>query len=498
MRETRKTLRQIQGDFARGANVTPLVRELPADTMTPVAAFLRLANTRKPAFLLESVEGGERLARYSFLGVGPCETLRIVNGRLEATNTSGLKILLPGNPFLALGKRLGRFRALPEPGLPRFCGGAVGTVAYEAVRHLEPSVRLTPPDGPEAELLIFKNVVAFDHVRHRMLLIANVLSNGGLSLNRAYREACEALDEMEARLSKPAREAPRRLHLVQKLASQPKASLGQAAFIKGVQGLKSHIRAGDIFQGVLSIRFELPLLSEPFSVYRALRALNPSPYMFFVGNSEQAALGASPEMLVRVEDGAIETRPIAGTRPRGKTDEEDRKLERQLLASAKEKAEHVMLVDLGRNDLGRVCRPGSVEVSSFMQTERYSHVMHLVSSIRGRLRPRLSPWEAFAACFPAGTVSGAPKIRAMQILSTIEPVPRGLYAGAVVYHSFGGSLDSAIAIRSLSVQKSSAQRLARFQAGAGIVADSNPWREHDEILHKSQALREALLRAQAV
>ena len=490
-----KTLKQVKAALARGANAVPLVREMPADTLTPVAAFLRLAERRRPSFLLESVEGGERLARYSFLGTDPFETLTVENGAAVARNAAGRAESLPGNPFSALGKRIAAYRAPLEPGLPRFCGGAVGTVDYEMVRYLEPSVRLATAENPEAKLHVFKNVVAFDHVRHRMLLIANVISNGNVSA--AYRAACRALDEMQARLSRPRRESQRRAVGRPKSVKEPEAALGRRSFSAGVERLKAHIRAGDIFQGVLSDRFETSLSCEPFSVYRALRAVNPSPYMFFLGDSEEAVLGASPEMLVRVEDGAVETRPIAGTRPRGRDEAEDLRLERSLLASVKERAEHVMLVDLGRSDVGRVARPGSVTVPSYMQVERYSHVMHLVSSVRGRLRSGVSPWEAFAACFPAGTVSGAPKIRAMQLISEIERVPRGLYAGAVVYYGFGGTLDSAIAIRSLSVRRVAGKRRARFQAGAGIVADSNAGREREELMNKSRAMREAIRLAQA-
>ena len=491
-----KTLKQVKAAFARGANAVPLVREMPADTLTPVAAFLRLDARRGPSFLLESVEGGERLARYSFLGTEPIETLTVENGEAVARDALGREERLPGNPFFALGKRIAAYRAPVEPGLPRFCGGAVGTVGYEMVRYLEPSVRLAPAEDPEAKLHVFKNVVAFDHVRHRMLLIANVIAGRGASAGGAYRAACRSLDEMQRRLSRPRRESPRRPNGGSNGASET-AALGRGPFAAGVERLKAHIRAGDIFQGVLSDRFETPLNCEPFAVYRALRAVNPSPYMFFLGDRDEAVLGASPEMLVRVEDGAVETRPIAGTRPRGRDEAEDLRLERNLLASVKERAEHVMLVDLGRSDVGRVARPGSVAVPSYMQIERYSHVMHLVSSVRGRLRRGITPWEAFAACFPAGTVSGAPKIRAMQLISEIELVPRGLYAGAVVYYGFGGTLDSAIAIRSLSVRRVAGKRWGRFQAGAGIVADSNAKREREELMNKSRAMREAIRLAQA-
>ncbi|MCP4617399.1 MAG: anthranilate synthase component I, partial [Bradyrhizobium sp.] len=390
---------------------------------------------------------------------------------------------------------LQRYRALPEPGLPPFCGGAVGHVGYEMVRHLEPSCGLPAPDGVETRLSVFGDVAAFDQVRHRLLLIANVLKPERGSLRTAYRRAQDALDFMELRITRAAaaggkrRKAPRR-------ASRPLSLLGPRAFQAGVRQLKSRIRAGDIFQAVLSERFDVPLRCGPFDVYRRLRTINPSPYMFYIGHDTDAVLGASPETLVRIENGRVETRPIAGTRPRGADAEEDLRFERQLLASVKERAEHLMLVDLGRNDVGRIARPGSVIVPSFMQVERYSHVMHIVSSVQGRLRRGATSWEAFAACFPAGTVSGAPKIRAMQLLGEIEPEPRGLYAGAVVYHDFHGNLDSAIAIRSLSAQGSGASRRARVQAGAGIVADSRPAAELREVRAKAGAMLEAIRQAE--
>jgi anthranilate synthase component 1 len=272
--------------------------------------------------------------------------------------------------------------------------------------------------------------------------------------------------------------------------------MGAKTFQDGVRALKSHIRAGDIFQAVLSDRFDMPLRTDSFSVYRSLRMINPSPYMFYIGGKNETVLGASPEMLVRVSNGEVETRPIAGTRPRGKTEQEDRKLETQLLASVKERAEHLMLVDLGRNDVGRVCVPGSVAVPTFMQVERYSHVMHIVSSVKGRLKRGAGPWDAFAACFPAGTVSGAPKIKAMELLGKLEREPRGLYAGAIVYNDFHGNLDSAIAIRSVSVRGKGARAVARVQAGAGIVADSRPAAELDEIRAKSNAMIQAVREAE--
>ncbi|NOZ01831.1 MAG: anthranilate synthase component I [Deltaproteobacteria bacterium] len=496
-----KTLAQVRKAVNDGANVVPLVRQFHADTLTPVGAFLRIRQPDEPSFLLESVEGGEHFARYSFLGARPLETITVENGVAGFRRSDGEGVL-EGCPFKALGERLERFRALDEPGLPRFCGGAVGHVGYEMVRYLEPSVDLKVPEGPEARLMVFGNVVAFDRLKHRVLLIASVIADGSGSLKSAYDKAVDALDDMEERLRRPPGAPSSLIDLAgDGTGAFPdgpglKGQMGAEAFMDGVRRLKRRIKAGDIFQAVLSEQFDVPLKADPFEVYRRLRAINPSPYMFFVGTRDDAVLGASPEMLVRVDGDKVQTRPIAGTRPRGADDAEDQRHERNLLASVKERAEHIMLVDLGRNDVGRVARPGTVRVPSLMQVERYSHVMHMVSSVQAVMRRGLSPWDAFAACFPAGTVSGAPKIRAMQLVSGIEPVPRGPYAGAVVYRDFRGNLDSCITIRSLSVKGRGDARRAVFQAGAGIVADSRPASELREIQSKAGAVLESIGLAQ--
>jgi anthranilate synthase component 1 len=426
------------------------------------------------------------------------------NGVVYSEGPQGRRVVGENDPFRDLGRHLMRFRALHEPGLPRFCGGAVGYVGYEMFRHLEPSVPLRTPDGDEARLMLFSNIVVFDRVRHRMMLIANVIEGPG-SLAKRYHAAENALDDMEKLLRRPSRAA--RLPGLKSASTKKtsnadmalvKSSLGERGYCEAVLRLKKHIRAGDIFQAVPSNRFEIELKAQPFSVYRMLRAINPSPYMFYMDFGQDVALGASPEMLLRSEDGNLETRPIAGTRPRGASEEEDLRYEKNLLASVKERAEHLMLVDLGRNDIGRVAKPGSVKVPSLMQVERYSHVMHIVSSVRGKLKPGISPWEAFGSCFPAGTVTGAPKIRAMQLLAGIEPVPRGLYAGAAVYCDFSGNIDSAIAIRSLSVHRNGRKQTAYIQAGGGIVADSNPKREYQEARNKARAMFEAVRAAEAI
>ncbi|MBI2837159.1 MAG: anthranilate synthase component I family protein [Acidobacteria bacterium] len=498
-----KTYRQVLEAVRDGANVVPLVREVPGDLHTAVSAFLDVAGPDEPAFLLESVEGGDRMARYSFLGARPFETWTVVAGRLLRKLPSGEEIRTDGggcgsNPFAAIGDAMTRFRALDEPGLPRFCGGAVGYVGYEMMRHLEPSTGLCPRDCDEAMFMLFRDIIAFDRLKHRMLLIANLIADGRASSRKAYDSARDSLDAMEARLSHPrAVSAP--IARPHRLRPRSVSSVsGDDIFLDGVLRLKRHIRQGDIFQAVLANGVRVQLRADPFDVYRALRMINPSPYMFFVRMDGATALGASPEMLVRVENGWLETRPIAGTRPRGATEAQDLRREEALLKSVKERAEHVMLVDLSRNDVGRVARAGSVRVGSFMQIERYSHVMHLVSSVRGRLKRGLSPWDAFAACFPAGTVTGAPKIRAMQLVSDIEASPRGLYGGAVVYHDFRGNLDSAIAIRCTEIRQDGCGQLATILAGAGIVADSQPMRELNETRHKARAVLEAVRIAHSV
>ncbi len=441
----------------------PIVRELPGDLLTPVGAYLRLRG-RGPSFLLESGASSGGAARWSFVGAGPAEALAVTGGVARAGGRA-----LPGNPFGALGRYLERLRASSIPGLPPFAGGAVGWVGYEMVRHLEPSTGLKAPAGPEARLWVFPDVVAFDHARSRIVLV----SNGG-SLKR--------LDALAARLAAPLRERPRR---GRPAAVRPLMS--RAAYEAGVRRLKGHIRAGDIFQAVLSAPFETETAAAPADVYRALRRLNPSPYLFLLEDEGEAWLGASPETLVRCQDGILETRPIAGTRPRGTSAEEDARREKDLCASVKEGAEHLMLVDLGRNDIGRVAAPGSVRVPVFRSVERYSHVMHLVSTVTGRLAAGKTAWDALASCFPAGTVSGAPKIRAMSLLGGLEREPRGFYAGAVVYRDYHGNLDSAIAIRSLCMTRRGGRWLVRAQAGAGIVADSRPAAEWREVRAKAAA-----------
>ncbi len=470
-------------DQASRGNVLPVVREVPADLLTPVGAFLRVSGDHE-AFLLESVEGGETLARYSFLGSEPLRRLRARGLRLEEYDEDGKLVVREGNGIDRVRQWLEPLRPVAVEGLPRFTGGVVGYLSYDAARWME-SVPETVHDDlglPDLEFALYGTILAFDHVRHRILLIANLFAEGG-DLEGKYRKACRRLDRLERSL----RQGLEDPGLPQQPAPAAVVEPDPERFAASVRKAQEYIRAGDIFQVVLSQRFEQPFEGDPFSAYRALRRINPSPYMFHLRFRSMTLCGASPEMLVRVEGDRIETRPIAGTRRRGRDRAEDEALEAELRADPKEVAEHVMLVDLSRNDLGRVCRSGSVRVEEFQSVERYSHVMHLVSSVKGRLKQGVDSLEALAACFPAGTVSGAPKVRAMEIIDELEERRRGPYAGAVAYLDYSGNLDSCITIRTLVITDG----VAYAQAGAGIVADSVPEREHRETLEKAGALLEA-------
>ena len=457
---------------AKGGLV-PVYREIPGDLMTPVSAFLTLSESATCAFLFESVVGGERLGRYSFLGRGPVASLAVADGG-ESTSQS----LLSG-----LRERLGR-KAQEVPSLPRFTGGAVGYLSYDAVRLFERVPDRHGADGePLARFSFYLSLVAFDHVLQRVVLIADAEPGRRAS----FEAAQDVLDGLETDLRRATSSPARRAR-----EARAGAGLGLdqdgASFRDGVRRAKEYIAAGDIFQVVLSRRKSVPCRVEPFAVYRALRMVNPSPYMYFLKDGDTAIVGSSPEMLVRVEGGRVETRPIAGTRPRGRTEEEDERLGCELLADEKERAEHLMLVDLGRNDLGRVCRSGSVTVPEFMRLERYSHVTHIVSSVQGELAPGRDALDALVAAFPAGTLTGAPKIRAMEIIDELEPVRRGVYGGALGYVDLRGNLDFCIAIRTLVFQGEN----VTLQAGAGIVADSDPAAEERETEAKAGALFEAL------
>ncbi len=475
-----------------------VLRELPADLETPVSVYLKLAG-QGPSFLLESVSGGEQVARYSFIGINPSQAFVLSGGELRRHSAAGSQVIDCADPLEALRAELGVFRPLPVPGLPRFAGGLVGYFSYDIVRRFEPSLPLQAhPSLPEAIFLLADTLVAFDHAFGRLLLVTNVhLPDGSpQALAAAQAEAEARLDAIQQRLAAaPAVPAP--VAAPPAAGSELHSNLTRQQYTQAVLQAKEHIAAGDIFQVVLSQRLERQTGAAPFSIYRALRRLNPSPYMYFFDFAGLAGeplhlIGASPEMHVRLEGRQASLRPIAGTRRRGQTPAEDAQLERELLADPKERAEHVMLVDLARNDLGRVCAYGSVRVAEQMNVERYSHVMHIVSHVEGRLRPELDAFDLLRATFPAGTVSGAPKIRAMQIIHELEGQPRGPYAGAVGYFSYDGSSDTCITIRTLVMRGSTVS----VQAGAGIVADSDPEGEYQETLNKARALAVAIERAE--
>ena len=476
-------------ELAKRATFVPVVKEIVADLLTPVSAFLKIAEHSDYAFLLESVEGGEHVGRYSFLAKDPFLILR---GRAHETLVERAGVTTRAEtPFIdTLRDLMNSFQSPFVPGLPRFTGGAVGYLGYETAAWFEPAAARSPdgasPAGgqDQAGFMVFDTVLAFDHVQHRILLIANARISGDEDLRSLYQFACAKIEFLE-------RELERALSLTRVASAEPlslTSNFTQPAFEDIVRQAKEYIAAGDIYQVVLSQRFSADVGVDPFTVYRALRHVNPSPYMFFVRMGDRSIVGSSPEMLVRVEGRHAVTHPIAGTRPRGRSDEEDQRLAEELKRNEKERAEHVMLVDLGRNDLGRVCQYGSVRVPTFMSLERYSHVMHLVSVVDGQLAEDRDRLDALVACFPAGTVSGAPKVRAMQIINELESTRRGIYAGAVGYLDFAGNLDFCIAIRTIVLEHGQ----AHIQAGAGIVADSNPTAEYEETRDKARAMVRAL------
>jgi anthranilate synthase component 1 len=482
--------------------LTPLWREIPADLETPVSAYLKLAR-RRYGFLLESVEGGERLARYSFVGTDPYMVLRVQDGVAERRWLAGPRAGIADreqcdDPLRVIQAELERRPRPAVPGLPRFSGGAVGYLAYEVAARYEPTVPIPdahPLDTPDAVFLFVDTLLIFDHVRQRALLLTHVdlsATDGDEGLARTEAEA--RLDEMERRLRAPTPRAPRGQTPRQRARDVAPAPLAEpTAYMEATRRIQEYIRAGDCYQVVPSRRIARPMRAHPFAVYRALRSINPSPYMFYLALDDFAVAGASPELLVRVEAGEVAVHPIAGTRRRDPDPAVDAALEEELRADEKERAEHLMLVDLGRNDMGRVSAPGSVRVTQFMEAERYSHVMHLVSHVTGRLRADLTPYDALRAGFPAGTVSGAPKTRAMQIIAEVEGQRRGVYAGAVGYIGFDGSMDTCIAIRSLTLKDG----VAYAQAGGGVVVDSEPEAEYRETENKLGATLRALEEAES-
>jgi anthranilate synthase component I len=492
------TFEEFEREAGRG-NVVPVVRSVLADLQTPVGAFLKVAGASRYGFLLESVEGGERVARYSFLGADP---LMIVRGRGEQTiiEREGETETLPIRATTFVREYFRDRELARRAGLPPLSGGAVGYLSYDAARWFEPVLASDGNDKPstadDAVWMFYRTLLVFDRVRQRMEIIAIVLTEEAEGSHTRLRELYDGAVEETRRIEKllldgsslPPTKSASPASATEAAQESFKSNWSKRDFEAAVCRVKDHIAAGDCYQAVLSQRFSRKVRAEPISIYRALRAINPSPYMYFLRLGEETIIGASPEMLVRCRGQRLDYRPIAGTRKRGATETEDWMLGEEMRADEKEVAEHTMLVDLGRNDLGRVAEYGSVKVEELMGIERYSHVQHLVSSLRARLRDGLDRFDALASCFPAGTVTGAPKVRAMEIIQELEPEPRGVYAGAVLYMDYADNLDSCIAIRTIVMR----QGRALVQAGAGIVADSVPEREYEETLTKARALVRAI------
>jgi anthranilate synthase component 1 len=478
---------QVHKLFMQGDHV-PIYRTLLADLETPVSVYMKLAQTGSVSFLLESVEGGERVGRYSFLGVNPKGVISVKNGMVTRT-LHGVPSTRPLNegedPLHAVEKEFGRVNPVRIEGLPRFIGGAVGCLSYDIVRYFErlPDTASHDLDVPDAAFMLIDTLVIFDHAKHQLIILANAHNTDGtMGADAAYDDAVQRIEAITDALRQP---------LVlpemsgESFDDELRSNVTPEQFEENVKKAKEYIAAGDAFQIVLSQRLSRKTSASPLTIYRALRATNPSPYMFLLRFSEDFTLvGASPEMMVRLDAGVATVRPIAGSRPRGADEAEDERLAEEMLADPKERAEHVMLVDLGRNDLGRVCEYGTVKVTDMMYVERYSHIMHIVSNVQGKLRAGMNAFDLIRATFPAGTLSGAPKVRAMEIIEELEGTRRGVYGGAVGYFSFDGSMDTCITIRAALMQGNT----VTIQAGAGLVADSVPALEYQESLNKARAL----------
>ncbi len=485
-------VKSLAGDF----NIIPVSMEVYADMDTPISMFKKLENSGG-CFLLESVEGGEKWGRYSFMGRNPFISIKGSGGSTMISYRDGRTEQVLKNPVEVLKGLMASYKSVVLHGMPRFNGGAVGFFGYDTVRYFEnlPDIPEDDIGLPELHFMFADEIIAFDHLRQKMHIIVNLHVGG--NIERAYNTTIERIKEVYREIiSSRSRLEGKAAGAGSNTAGSPdiRSNISREGFCRNVEKAKEYIKNGDIFQVVLSQRFAAETDSDPFSVYRALRIINPGPYMYFLKFEGYTIAGSSPEMLVRMEDGTVETCPIAGTRKRGMTEEEDRNLAAELLADEKERAEHVMLVDLGRNDIGKVSEFGSVAVKDFMHIERYSHVMHLVTTVQGKLKKGLTAFDALSAVLPAGTLSGAPKIRAMEIIDELENVKRSYYGGAVGYLSFNGNLDSCITIRTILFKNGKAY----IQAGCGIVADSDPEKEYEESVNKAMAALKALKEAEYI
>jgi anthranilate synthase component 1 len=485
-------------NLARGVACVPVYRQLMADALTPLSAFARLARTEGPSFLFESVVGGEKVGRFSFLGTEPFLRFEARRERVTITpadDPAAARVTTTTDPFRDLQALLDNYRAAHVPDLPRFAGGAVGFAAYDAVRYTE-DLPDAPPDDrglPDLCFGFYDRMVVFDHIRKTILVVAQAHVGEGADLRAEYDRACARADELVERLARPGPELPPvDIDTGGPVTLRPKSNFTKEAYEDVVRRCQEYIKAGDIFQVVPSQRFRVETTARPFDIYRVLRVVNPSPFLFYLPFDGFSLVGCSPEILVRVEDGTVTIRPIAGTRRRGRDEEEDRALAAELLADPKERAEHIMLVDLGRNDVGRVAELSTVKLTELMVVERYSHVMHITSNVTGRLASGKTAFDALRAGLPAGTVSGAPKVRAMQIIDEVEPQRRGPYGGAVGYIDFTGNMDTCIALRTLVLQGNSAY----IQAGGGVVYDSVPADEYEETVNKARGLLKAVEIAQ--
>ncbi|MBU0467465.1 MAG: anthranilate synthase component I [Candidatus Omnitrophica bacterium] len=484
--------------LTKKGNLIPVYKEILGDLETPVSAYFKIASDSKYSFLLESVEGEEKVARFSFLAKDPELIFESKDNKIKVTRFKNNKPIVENidvdkSPLTEIRRLIKRFKFVNTPGLPRFCGGLVGYLSYDIVKFFEKLPNKTKDDLklPDSLLILAKDFIIFDHRNHRIKIVNCVEidpKDTKEQLLNKYKKASNHIDKLISQLNISLKIIGAKKDLTKNKKLKIKSNFTESQFKKIVTEAKKQIRAGEIIQVVLSQRFEIDLQTSPFNIYRTLRALNPSPYMYYLNFDKIQIIGSSPELLVRCEDRIVDTRPIAGTRPRGKDEEHDAKLAQDLLDDPKEKAEHIMLVDLGRNDLGRVCKKGTVHLSEFMNIEKYSHVMHIVSNVRGQLRSSKDDIDVLEAAFPAGTVSGAPKIRAMEIIEDLEKVSRGPYAGCIGYFSFSGNLDTCITIRTIVATNGKAY----VQAGAGIVADSIPKKEYQETINKAMAQIKAI------